>query len=187
MKTLSKILLLLLVFSITGCAQKRTPVSSDASPVKPVEIIHGPNGELTTENILQNRDISLYDQGGSISCLEWNPDKDLRTICDEKKVRDFLWAHWSEKRRGYIRIVYNSVDWWGTAHIFVEPKEKDAWHIAWRMVGVSALPGGHSRIDDIPDLNSVERIENKKGGSDGWRIVIKKVTGEIFRQFPESK
>lgn len=196
MKTCSIMLLSLVVLSITIPAQKRTrglppkpvntPVSKEETPGQLVKIIHGQNGELTTKDILQNRNISLYDQGGSIDCREWTPEKGSQPRCDEKKVRDFLWAHGTEKRRGYLRIIYNSVDWWGTAHIFIEPQEGDTWHIGWRTVSVSLLPGGRSVIDDL-DLNSIERMENKDGGPDDWRIVIKKASGEIFGEFPESK
>jgi len=191
MRKFTQLFLILLVLPLLVSCQKmpgkpgKTSVNTGGVQSNKSQIIPGGNGELTTEDILQNRDISLYEQGGSISCLEWNPYKDLRNICDEKKVRDFLWKHWSEKRRGYLRIVRNTIDWWGTSHIFIEPKEKDTWHIAWRTVSASALPGGRGGVDDILDLTSVERIADTNGKPNDWFIVIKKASGEIFGQFPD--
>jgi hypothetical protein len=121
------------------------------------------NGELITATVAQERDLSLYDDGGHSNCRAGmvrfrgeSPDDFKFAYCQILKARDFIWEHWQNKRRGYIRISFDSVDAVSTAHIFVEPNPEGAWHVAWRWVRDSG------EIDDLPDLRSVERRQAKR-------------------------
>ena len=78
-----------------------------------------------------------------------------------KEARDFIWSHWTDRRRGYVIVKMASDDAQSDAHIFIEPDEAGAWHIAWnwqRIFGFGA--GGRDvagDIDAMPDIRSVER------------------------------
>src|ERR1700737_1194834 len=51
--------------------------------------------ELTTDDIQQGRDLSLYDRGGLFDCQHhW--DKPSRHHCDIQAIRKFLWHHWQQ-------------------------------------------------------------------------------------------
>ena len=98
-------------------------------------------------------------------------------------MRDFIWQHWSEKRRGYIRVTYNSTDAVSTSHIFIEPGEKGEWHIARRIVPWHSIQKMSNQLDDILGLVTVERVEGKNKGD--WYIVIKRSSGKIVYKIPE--
>jgi hypothetical protein len=141
------------------------------------------HSELTSTAVLQGRNIRKYDRGGHFDCREWAPPDDTRGTCDDRKARDFIWRHWNDKKRGYLRITNNTVDAYSTTHIFIEPDKKGAWHIAWRVAYVALAPPGRSGLDNYTDLDTVERVEGKR--LDDWCIVIKGRSGEIFSRFPE--
>lgn len=145
------------------------------------EVTATETGELTSRDILQKRDISRYDQGGHFDCHGWT--KEPKDVCDEKRVRDFIWQHWTDKKPGYIRITYGSVDARSTSHIFIEPNDKNEWHISWRIARWHVLPGGSNIVHDILGLVTVERLEGKNN-EDG-SIVIKRRSGEIVYRIPE--
>ena len=53
--------------------------------------------ELTTEDIAQGRDLSLYDPGGLFDCQHhW--DEPSRDHCDMQAIRRFIWTHWTQRR-----------------------------------------------------------------------------------------
>lgn len=142
-----------------------------------VSVITKADGELTTENIEQDRDLSLYDKGGYFNCNSFqNID---RETCkkNERAARDFIWQHWKEKRQGYLSITYNSIDAVSTSHIFIEPKKQGSWHVAWRIVRHS------DEVNDMPDLVAVERIENAEG-KNSYSLVFRDKDGDVSRIFP---
>jgi hypothetical protein len=105
--------------------------------------------ELTTADITQGRDLSLYDDGRHFNCyLIYEGDE---PECNIPKIRKFIWQHWQNKQRGYIRITFGSIDAVSTSHIFIEPDEQGMWHVAWRIVRHSG------EIDDIPDIRSLKQ------------------------------
>ena len=109
-------------------------------------------GELTTSDIAQERGLSLYDSGGHFNCRSWIPAQDdPKPNCDIPKVRDFIWQHWENKQRAYIRITFDSVDAVSTSHIFIEPDQNGKWHVAWRIVRHLG------EITDIPDIRSIKQ------------------------------
>jgi hypothetical protein len=59
--------------------------------------------ELTTDDTAQGRDLSTHDDGGFFDCSDyWNkPSKDYYKF---SAIRKFIWRHWGQKQRGYIRV-----------------------------------------------------------------------------------
>lgn len=119
------------------------------------------DGVFTTEEVTKSRDLTQYEQGG----LFWGrtrfsgkfgnePDR----LDGEKKVRNFIWQHWTEKKRGYIKFIFADTDTSHTTHYFIEPNEKGEWIVSKK--GIHQLSNGKFNLtEDI--LNSVERLENK--------------------------
>lgn len=176
MKTFHKIIFALSVLLFPLC------ISAQGLKTTETEVTATDRGELISKDILEKRDISLYDQGGHFDCHGW--DKGPKDICDQKKVRDFIWQHWTDKKRGYIRITYGSVDARSTSHIFIEPNEKGEWYIAWRIARWHSIPGHGQRVDDILDLNAVKRFESKTHNADDWWIGIKGKDGKVVYTVP---
>ncbi len=138
-------------------------------------------GQLTTAAIAQKRDLSLYDDGGHSNCraglvsFQGEDDADFNLEnCRIPEVRDFIWEHWQSKRRGYVRISFDSVDAVSTSHIFIEPDQNGRLHVAWRIVRHSG------EITDIPDIISIERAEPGKmdRGGGSYVLVFKDRDGE---------
>ena len=178
MKTLNLTLLFyLLILSVPGFAQHRIKLSGPQRALLTV----GANGELTAKNIRQGRNMAEYDQGGHFDCREFATGD--RGVCNMKQVRDFIWSHWTGKKRGYIRLSGDSVDMVSTSHIFIEPGKDGEWHLAWRIARWSALPGTNQQIDDVPDLAKVERVDSKEGGD--WVIIISNKFGRKIYTVPE--
>ncbi len=148
-----------------------------------VEVISGENNELTTKDLTQNRDLNQYDQGGHFDCRGLIAKNESRVQCNENKIRDFIWQHWTKKKRGYIRVTYNSVDATSTSHIFIEPNEKSEWQITWKIARLHAMPKYNSLLTDILGITSVERIkdEPEKGK---WALMFKNKSGSIVQTFP---
>lgn len=152
----------------------------ETSPPKKETVFRGEHGELTLVGITQNRNMSQYDQGGFFDCQRNYPKTAPKTNCDENKIRDFIWQHWSEKKRGYVVVTYDSQDAVGTSHIFIEPDENENWFVAWRIARNAMNTNG---IDDVPKIVTVERVENKpeKGN---WALVFKEANGNAVEKMP---
>jgi hypothetical protein len=143
------------------------------------EFILSENGELTTKDLTQNRNMSLYAQGGYFDCRGWEPKDELGGECSEKKLKDFIWNCWTSKKRGYVRISYLSVEGViSTSHIFIEPSEEGNWKVFWRIVRSEGL------IHDVPELASVERIENKPEKGE-WALAFKDKSGKVLERVPD--
>jgi hypothetical protein len=113
-----------------------------------VEVI-SKNSELTTVDIAQGRNLSLYDDGRHFNCyFIYEGDE---PECSIPAVRDFIWQHWQSQRRGYVRLTRGSIDAVSTSHIFIEPDRRGAWHVVWRVVRHSG------EVNDMPDIISVRQ------------------------------
>lgn len=130
-------------------------------------------GALTTATITQERNLALYDDGGHSNCrgglvqFHGENDSDFSSKkCIIPKVRDFLWQHWQEKKRGYVRISFDTVDAVSTSHIFVEPDPNGRWHVVWRIVRHS------EEITDLPDIISVERAKHERTDYGGGSYIL---------------
>jgi len=116
------------------------------------------HGALTSSKIAQQRDLTMYDDGGHINCRmglvrysgesagDFSPER-----CQLPKLRDFVWTHWQTKKRAYIRISFDTVDAVSTSHIFIEPDSDGKWHVVWRIARHT------NEITDIPDIRSMRQ------------------------------
>lgn len=138
---------------------------------KRIEIITENDGEISTRDISQSRDLSVYLQGGHFNT-------EIERAGKEKDVRDFVWKCWNEKRRGYVRVSYVSIEGVvSTSHIFIEPDESEKWRVIWRIVRSEYI------LNDVPELTAVERVENEpvKGN---WALAFKDASGNILETIP---
>ena len=147
-----------------------------------VKVVFQPNGELTAGGITENRDLAKYVDGGFFDCRGWI-DAQKRQLCDEHKLRDFIWKQWHEKSRGYVRVTYDSVDAVSTSHIFIEPDKSGNWSVKWRIARWHALPGGSNQITNIENIAAVEQSGNIK--TYRWFLVFKNEAGAIIERIPD--
>ena len=128
------------------------------------EVISGKDGELTTRFITDQRDLKLYEQSAHFDFREWTEEARKDPLAHRRQVelntvtaREFIWEHWQNKKRGYLRFSGNTVDSTGTSHIFIEPDDKGIWQIAWLTVHVHALIG--NSVSYSPIIRRVERTK----------------------------
>jgi hypothetical protein len=140
---------------------------------------------LTYKDLAQDRNLANYDDGGHFDCqdINYSPEKlspeKLLFPCDGAKIRDFIWQHWTEKKRGYLRESSDGIDHRATSHWFIEPNKENQWSVNKRTVYCGV--GGCS-INDWPQAILMEQIEDKDK-SDKWILVLKSSKGKIIWQF----
>jgi hypothetical protein len=115
--------------------------------------------ELKTPDIAQGRELKLYDDGGHFDCRELALSDTAPRNCDLPKARDFIWAHWRERQRGYVRVTVDSVDTMSTSHIFIEPDKQGVWHVSWRIA--QARGNSPNVVRDEPEIVAIERTDSK--------------------------
>lgn len=72
--------------------------------------------------IVNGRDLSLYDDGGYIeSCHQVEEKEWPGCLRNREAARGFAFDHWAAKRRGYIQVGHPCVDCSPVDHIFIEP------------------------------------------------------------------
>lgn len=89
----------------------------------------------------KTRDLSQYEAIGPFNLLWTRASHELGTI------REFLWEHWNEKRRGVVRVREQWVEGISDTTYFVEPDKRGRWAIV-------ESSGGTERSCD-----QVERVE----------------------------
>lgn len=48
----------------------------------------------------------------------------------ERRVKDFIWQHWKEKRRGFVIVTFHSIEGEpSTSFMFIEPDAEGRWHV----------------------------------------------------------
>jgi hypothetical protein len=122
------------------------------------------NGEVTIPGIFDGRDPNLYENAGG------------HFADDKGKVRDFVWNCWQEKRRGYIRLTYFSIEGEAsTSHIFIEPRTETEMRIVWRIVRASNL------LHELPEITAVEKVKLPKneGRSGSYELMFKDSDGSF--------
>lgn len=162
---------LLIVFALSSC---KNDLDSD--------VIYGINSGLTTKNITQSRNMAYYEQGGHFYCstrFSGAFGNETDKLEGEKKVRDFIWQHLTEKKRGYIRLSCPGTDTGNTTHYFIEPNEKGEWNVIGRNIYQSSN-NKTSLKDNI--FNSFERTESKDNKD--WQIVLKSADNEYVQKLP---
>lgn len=110
------------------------------------------------KTIFQDRDMSIYDLGGTITdCFNTGPisNKELKDcMVSEKQAREFIYRHWQDKKLAYISFKKNC-DACKETHVFIEPDEKGDWHIVWRSNFSDFERGFSSNISD-EEMTSVK-------------------------------
>jgi hypothetical protein len=135
---------------------------------------------LTTTDITQKRDMSLYIKGGHFDCRDFAEKDELSLDCDSKKARDFIWENWTKKKRAYLTISADSIDSTSTLHIFIEPNKKGNWTIAGRIARFHAISKPPYYIDDLAEVVSVTRVENESM-KDEWSLVYKDKSEKVVK------
>jgi len=143
------------------------------------EIFQGNNREWTTKDITQKRDINQYNEGGHFWCSlrPWGNEEDRLT--GEKKVRDFIWQHWMEKKRGYIKLSCASVDTSNTYHYFIEPDKNGNWSVVIRVI----FQNSNETFGRVDNVTSIERVEDTREKGD-WRLNFKTNDDKIVNRLP---
>jgi hypothetical protein len=129
-----------------------------------VRITATKGGELTGPTVTDERDLRLYDQGGHFACRSHIPGTEKNYKENQKQIektvevaRVFIWQHWQDKKRGYIRLTFDSVDALSTAHIFVEPDAAGKWQIVWKWARDSGS------VDTLPLIRALEQTPGERG------------------------
>ncbi len=128
------------------------------------------NHAPTQAEIAAGRQLNLYDDGGDFS----SKMSDHGAIPRISELREFVWAHWTQKKRGYIRLSMSYIDTTTTWHVFIEPAKTGAWHIAvLRFLHWYATPGA-SRWEaiDVPEILAVERARPGRDDAHGGEEVL---------------
>jgi hypothetical protein len=135
--------------------------ASDANRTRSLHVatFKAKDGAFTTDEIAGARKLSLYDDAGHFDCRRFTQEaiykrreeEKARIASAMKSARDFIWEHWQSKKRGYIRITFNSVDATSTSHIFIEPDSSGVWQVTWRIVR------HNNEVDDLPPIRIIER------------------------------
>jgi hypothetical protein len=95
------------------------------------------------KKLVGERDLTLYDDGGLFEVrygLEvgtyFSPDSPTfkQSIKANADARQFIWDHWTQRRRAYLRVLFTDIDWSSMTHVFIEPDTKGNWSILWSEV-----------------------------------------------------
>lgn len=105
--------------------------------------------------IFEDRDRSLYDDGGQQGCrLEQR--KAARFECERSKerARRFIWDHWKKHKRGFVAVANPSMrgDW--VRHLFIEQNADGKWRVDERTVPMLRQPEDpeHYRLGDLVEI-----------------------------------
>lgn len=140
---------------------RKTPIPFDNSHIIRTKI----ENKITVEEIYQGRDLSQYDKEVTSDCQTYK--------CIEKKMRNFIWEHWKNKKRGYITNQLKGIDVSFTDHIFIESMENGDWRILWRVERYQYSDIVEGYIDDYVNIISVKK--------DGQKLVLKNDVGEVVK------
>lgn len=140
------------------------PTNIIPNPMPKLEVA----GEITDEEIFQGRDISQYNKADTFKSGSY------KSI--QRKMRNFIWKQWQNKKRGYIENRLAGIDAGQTDHIFIEPDEEGKWRVVWKIVRWQ-IPGGED-ITDFAGISAVEQVGAKSNKS-SWKLIFKNKNGEI--------
>jgi hypothetical protein len=172
--------LLFLVFAVT--AQIET-VERKYTRTKPYL---DKKNDLTIRNIAQGRPLNNYIDGGSFDCRKnWikrlKVQGQIKGLCNENAIRDFLWDAWTQGKRGYIRANYFYIDASWTHHIFIEPDYAGKWRVRWRIVRASGISGAYDGVLDNPEIVMLEKTFTDSD----WKLLLKDKLGRTVEILPE--
>jgi hypothetical protein len=104
-------------------------------------------------NVAKDRNLSLYDAGGV-----YRTAIGAHQLTDIERLRQFIWSHWTQKRRGYVEFVFRGKDAGSENYFFIEPAG-DSWRIAWVEQHYQALPGYSPPPPQIHrDIVTIKRV-----------------------------
>lgn len=124
--------------------------------------------EITGEDIFQNRNLSKYDEENTADCSTYK--------CVQRKMRNFIWAHWQNKKRGYIKNHLAGIDVSIADHIFIEPDEEGNWKVTWKIITNHSI-SEYSKFEETVGEVSIKKV---KGSSE--KLLFKGESGEILRE-----
>jgi hypothetical protein len=120
----------------------------------------------TTDDILNGRDLSLYENGGYVeSCGfidEWE-----NCLKQRAKARRFVFEHWTQKKLGYIQIGLPCADCGPVDHIFVEPDPNGNWRVV-----VTLATNGPVRTQVARKLKFRSASEDEERRSNSATILV---------------
>lgn len=178
------------------------PVAASAVGSPSISQITATEQSEVDRRIVETRDLALYDDGGTFVVgyglgagtylTEESPEyQEMKRTNEEARL--FIWEHWTQRRRGYIRIVFQDADFSSAAHLFIEPNNQGTWSIAWR-----AVREKHKILDAHP-IVAVKRVElelkdrwyflgneipdNVEMGPSTYALIFVYSTGEQSRPF----
>jgi hypothetical protein len=122
--------------------------------------------------VIEGRDLKAYVDGGEFTSAPMTSGK----ITHVDALRRFIWQHWSEKTRGYVRIAMSGIDSTQTTHVFIEPADGSKWRVALRGVnhGYPCPTCGRWFLSDARYASSVQWISKK----DGKKLTFKDSRGK---------
>lgn len=164
------VLVLIILFAFIACNQNQVKqVSINNSTPKPTTEFGGNDFDQKISDITQNRVLSQYEKGGEFDCKT-----------DVAKVRDFVWLLWTEKKRGYIKMDCDGKDSFNTKYYFIEPNEKNEWHILVREFYEHSIPEYSKPVKDSIAVYA-ERVEEN---NNWWQLILKSEKNEIVDKLP---
>lgn len=79
--------------------------------------------------IIGNRDLSSYDQGAyAPSCYSFEKTF-AECLATRQAARDFIYTHFKDNRKGYIKVGFPCTDCGSIDHFFIEPDENGRWKV----------------------------------------------------------
>lgn len=123
----------------------------------------------SNQEIAGKRNLKLYADGGYFGATTLGQG----AIQNITGLRDFIWSHWKEKTRGYVKLAISGADNMVTLHIFIEPGRHGTWHVRWRGVN-SWTEGAINRriLGDWTDAVVLERAQSTKRDRRGGDYVL---------------
>jgi hypothetical protein len=88
-------------------------------------------------DVARGRDLSAYESGGVYLS---SPNSEHLADADVERLRQFVWSHWTDKRRGYVQFVFRGIDAGNQNYFFIEPVD-NRWRISWIEQHYQAIPG----------------------------------------------
>jgi hypothetical protein len=80
------------------------------------------------------RDTAQFDEGGTLDFpLYPNPGAEQKKYDrDNARLREFVWSHWSQHRRGHIRVIRHGVEGQSfAADHYIGPDSRGRWSMSW--------------------------------------------------------
>jgi hypothetical protein len=80
------------------------------------------------------RDLTQYDEGGTFDFPLYPTQGAEQKKCDRDnaRLREFVWSHWAQARRGHVRLIHHGVEGQSfAADHYIEPDNQGHWSMSW--------------------------------------------------------